>query len=224
MKITQWPQQERPREKLIQLGAHTLSDAELLAIFIQTGAKGETALDLAKRLLSDFGSLRKLLHAPKHRFMRAKGIGTAKYALIQASIELNRRMLTEKMVKEQSFSCADDASRYLQQHLRDKAREVFTVLMLDSQHQLLALRDMFYGTINAAAVYPREIVKQALEDNAASVILAHNHPSGHPEPSVADKQITERVVQALALVDISVLDHFVIGDGTAVSFAQRGLL
>ncbi|MEM0911501.1 MAG: DNA repair protein RadC [Pseudomonadota bacterium] len=224
MKIMQWPRQERPREKLLQFGAQNLSDAELLAIFIQCGVKGESALDIAKRLLTEFGSLRKLLNSPRNRVIGSKGLGSAKYALLQASIEMNRRALLEVMVKEQSFSSAEDASLFLQQHLREKQREVFTVLMLDSQHQLITIHDMFYGTINAATVYPREIVKQALEDNAASVILAHNHPSGHPEPSTADQQITQRIVDALSLVDISVLDHFVIGDGTAVSFAQRGLL
>jgi len=220
----QWPKQERPREKLLQLGVHALSDAELLAIFIQCGVKGESALDVAKRLLTEFGSLRQLLHASRRRLINSKGIGVAKYALLQASAELNRRALVEVMVKERGFSSSEEASFYLQQHLRDKQREVFTVLMLDSQHQLIALHDMFFGTINAATVYPREIVKQALEDNAAAVILAHNHPSGHPEPSNADEQITQRIVQALSLVDINVLDHFVIGEGTAVSFAQRGLL
>lgn len=224
MKIGDWPQQERPREKLLQLGAHTLSDAELLAILIQSGVKGESAVSIARRALSEFGSLRKLFHAPRRKIIQTRGIGQARYVLMQASMEINKRALTEVMIREQCFTRADDTSLFLQQHLRDKKREIFTVLMLDSQHQLLAMHDMFQGTINAAAVYPREIVKQALEDNAAAVILAHNHPSGYAEPSDADKHITDRIVQALSLVDIRVLDHFVIGDGTAVSFAQRGLL
>lgn len=224
MKITQWPVQERPREKLLHYGADKLSDAELLAIFINTGTKGSDAVALAREALQTFGSLRSIVNASRKRLLRTKGIGVARYVLLQASIELHRRSMAEMMVKERSFTKADDASKYLVSQLRDKQREVFVVLMLDSQHQLIANREMFSGTINSAAVYPREIVKQALEDNAAAVILAHNHPSGHTKPSDADKYITDKIVQALALVDIIVLDHFVVGDCTAASFAGLGLL
>ncbi|MFC4700710.1 DNA repair protein RadC [Glaciecola siphonariae] len=224
MKILDWPEQERPREKLLNYGAHTLSDAELLAIFLQTGLKGRNAVQLAKQALLNHGSLRALLHAPKRKLLATSGFGAAKYAILQASIELQKRNMTEQMVRERSFLHADDASSYLISQLRDKQREVFSMLMLDSQHQLIAYREMFQGTINSAAVYPRELVKQAMEDNAAAVILAHNHPSGRAEPSQSDINITEKIKQALALVDVTVLDHFVIGDSTAVSFAQRGLL
>ncbi|MGQ8364168.1 RadC family protein [Glaciecola sp. 1036] len=224
MKIMHWPEQERPREKLLHFGASTLSDAELLAIFIQTGTKDANAVNLAREALSSFGSIRQLLNAPKQKLLKAKGFGIARYVLLQACVELNRRSMTEQMVREHSFTRAEDASKFLLQHLRDKSKEVFSVIMLDSQHQLIANREMFSGTINSAAVYPREIVKQALEDNAAAVILAHNHPSGLPEPSQADRYITKKIVEALALIDVTVLDHFVIGDGTAVSFAQRGYL
>lgn len=224
MKILDWPEQERPREKLLHFGAHTLSDAELLAIFLQTGLKGKNAVQVAKSALQNHGSLRALLQAPRRKLLTTDGFGMAKYALLQASIELQKRNLTEQMIRERSFLHADDASSYLISQLRDKQREVFSMLMLDSQHQLIAYREMFQGTINSAAVYPRELVKQAMDDNAAAVILAHNHPSGRPEPSQSDINITQKIKQALALVDVMVLDHFVIGDGSAVSFAQRGLL
>lgn len=224
MKILDWPEHERPREKLLNYGAHTLSDAELLAIFLQTGLKGQNAVQIAKQALLSHGSLRSLLQAPRRKILGTDGFGKAKYAILQASIELQKRNLTEQMVRERSFLHADDASHYLISQLRDKQREVFSMLMLDSQHQLIAYREMFQGTINSAAVYPRELVKQAMEDNAAAVILAHNHPSGRAEPSQSDINITQKIKQALALVDVTVLDHFVIGDGTAVSFAQRGLL
>ncbi|WP_371196054.1 DNA repair protein RadC [Glaciecola sp. SC05] len=224
MKILDWPEQERPREKLLHFGAHTLSDAELLAIFLQTGLKGQNAVQLATAALQTHGSLRALLQAPRRKLLATAGFGAAKYAMLQASIELQKRNLTELMVRERSFLHADDASSYLISQLRDKQREVFSMLMLDSQHQLIAYREMFQGTINSAAVYPRELVKQAMDDNAAAVILAHNHPSGRPEPSQSDINITQKIKQAMALVDVMVLDHFVIGDGNAVSFAQRGLL
>jgi DNA repair protein RadC len=224
MKILDWPKQERPREKLLHFGAHTLSDAELLAIFLQTGVKGQNAVQLARSALQIHGSLRALLQVSKRRLLTTPGFGSAKYAILQASIELQKRNLSEQMVRERSFCHADDASSYLISQLRDKQREVFSMLMLDSQHQLIAYREMFQGTINSAAVYPRELVKQAMEDNAAAVILAHNHPSGKAEPSQSDINITQKIKQAMALIDVSVLDHFVIGDGRAVSFAQRGLL
>jgi DNA repair protein RadC len=224
MKILDWPEQERPREKLLHYGAHTLSDAELLAIFLQTGVKGQNAVQTAKSALQAFGSLRSLLQAPKRKLTSVPGFGSAKFAILQASIELNKRNMSEHLIRERSFCHADDASNYLISQLRDKQREVFSMLMLDSQHQLIAYREMFQGTINSAAVYPRELVKQAMDDNAAAVILAHNHPSGKAEPSQSDINITQKIQQAMALVDVTVLDHFVIGDSCAVSFAQRGLL
>jgi len=201
MKITDWPEQERPREKLLRYGAHTLSDSELLAIFLQTGLKGQNAVQLANKALQTHGSLRALLQAPRRKLLSSSGFGAAKYAMLQASIELQKRNLSELMVRERSFLHAEDASSYLISQLRDKPREVFSMLL-----------------------YPREIVKQAIDDNAAAVILAHNHPSGRAEPSQADINITQKIKEALTLIDVMVLDHFVIGDGTSVSFAQRGLL
>jgi DNA repair protein RadC len=224
MKITDWPINERPREKLLKLGSETLSDAELLAIFLRTGIQGCSAVDLARNLLSTFGSLRGLLSATQTEFCQVKGIGQAKFVQLQASIEMSKRYLAEKMDKIDALNSVEQTQTFLLSKLRDQKQEVFAVLMLDSQHRLIKYRPMFFGTIDSASVYPRVLVKQALDDNAAAVILAHNHPSGVAEPSQADQHITRRIVDAMALVDIRVLDHFVIGDGVAVSFAQRGLI
>lgn len=224
MKMLEWAQQERPREKLLQFGAATLSDAELLAILINTGIKGRSALALASDAIQKFGGLQGMFFASQKQLTQQSGIGDAKYALIHACCELFKRSMAEQISKQSSFTHADDASNYLRAQLAQQQREVFAMLMLDSQHQLIAYREMFKGTINSAAVYPRELVKQAIEDNAAAVILAHNHPSGVAEPSQADIQITQRIKQAFALIDVVVLDHFVIGHSNAVSFAQRGLL
>jgi DNA repair protein RadC len=224
MKIQDWPLHERPREKLLQFGSQTLSDAELLAILINTGIKGQSAVELARNAINQFGSVQALLFASQPQLLKLPGLGKAKFALLQACTELFKRGLAEKLRQQDSFTSADTASDYLRAQLSQQKREVFAMLMLDSQHQLIAYREMFKGTINSAAVYPRELVKQAMDDNAAAVILAHNHLSGVAEPSQADIQITQRIKQAFALVDVTVLDHFVIGHSCAVSFAQRGLL
>jgi DNA repair protein RadC len=181
-------------------------------------------VDLARNLLSTFGSLRGLLSASQIEFCQAKGIGQAKFVQLQASIEMSKRYLAEKMDKVDALNSVEQTQTFLLSKLRDQRQEVFAMLMLDSQHRLIKYRPMFFGTIDSASVYPRVLVKQALDDNAAAVILAHNHPSGVAEPSQADQHITRRIVDAMALVDIRVLDHFVIGDGVAVSFAQRGLI
>lgn len=224
MKIVEWPQHERPREKLLQYGSASLSDAELLAIIINTGIKGSSAIELASKVIEHFGSLQGVFFASQKRFMQQPGLGAVKYAQVHACFELFKRSMAEQMSRQASFTRAEDASDYLRAQLAQNQREVFAMLLLDSQHQLIAYREMFKGTINSAAVYPRELVKQAMEDNAAAVILAHNHPSGIAEPSQADIQITQRIKQAFALIDVVVLDHFVIGHSSAVSFAQRGLL
>ena len=224
MKITDWPKQERPREKLLANGAATLSDSELLAIFLRTGIKGCSAIDLARNLLSEFGSLRRLFGASEHDFCQTKGLGQAKFAQLQASLEMSQRYMAETLNKTDAFKSVEQTQAYLIAKLRDQPHEVFAMLLLDSQHRLIKYRPMFYGTIDSASVYPRVLVQQALIDNAAAVILAHNHPSGIAEPSQADQSITKRVIDAFSLMDIKVLDHFVIGDGIAVSFAQRGLL
>jgi len=224
MKILDWPKHERPREKLLAQGAAALSDTELLAIFLRTGIKDCSAIDLARNLLTEFGSLRGLLGASEHDFCRAKGLGQAKFSQLQACLEMSQRYMAEALDKTDVFSSVEQTQAYLIAKLRDQPHEVFAMLLLDSQHRLIKYRPMFYGTIDSASVYPRVLVQQALIDNAAAVILAHNHPSGVAEPSQADKSITKRVIDAFSLMDIKVLDHFVIGDGIAVSFAQRGLL
>ena len=222
MAICDWPAAERPREKLLQQGAVTLSDAELLAIFLRTGVKGKSAVDLARELLQEFGGLRALLMADQQCFCIPSGLGPAKFAQLQAVLEMARRHLAEELQRGDALTSPELTRRYLLAQLRDRRHEVFACLLLDSQHRVLKYQELFRGTIDGAAVYPREVVKLALDQGAAAVILAHNHPSGIAEPSQADRAITERLQQALALVDIRVLDHLVVGDGYAVSFAERG--
>ncbi len=224
MAITDWPLDERPREKLLSRGATALSDAELLAIFLRTGVAGITAVDLARDLLGRFGGLRQLLDADRHDFCAAKGLGSAKFAQLQAVLEMARRHLHERLQRGDALTSPALTRQFLQVQLRDEPHEVFAVLYLDSQHRVLAFEPLFRGTLDSAAVYPREVVKRCLAHNAGAVILAHNHPSGIAEPSQSDRRITERLRDALALVDIRLLDHIVIGDGEAVSLAERGWL
>ena len=222
--IRDWPAEERPREKLIQRGAASLSDAELIAIFIRTGTSGRTAVDIARELLNRFGSLRGLLRAEFHDVTGVVGLGPAKFAQLKAVLELGQRYLGESIRPGQPLSDPEAVRRYLAARLRDLPYEVFCCLYLDNRHRVLAFEQLFRGTINGAAVYPREVVKQALARNAAAVILVHNHPSGIAEPSRADELLTRRVKEALDLVDIRVLDHLVVGDGEMTSFCERGLL
>jgi DNA repair protein RadC len=224
MAISDWPEAERPREKLLAKGAQALSDAELLAIFLRTGCRGETAVDLARRLLSNFGSLREMFNAGVNQFCEVKGLGPAKYTQLQAVLEMSRRHLQEQLSRGDGLTSPQATRQYLLSCLRDKKQEQFACLFLDSQHRVIRFETLFYGTIDAACVYPREVVSRCLELQAAAVIFAHNHPSGVAEPSQADRRITERLVQALGLLDIRVLDHFVVGDGEVVSFAERGWL
>lgn len=224
MSIRHWPATERPREKLLERGAMALSDAELLAIFLRTGIAGTDAVSLARQLLSQFGSLRRLLGASQHDFCAAKGLGEAKFVQLQAVLELSKRYLQQQIQRDTVFNEPAAVKRYLQHAISGEQREVFLLLYLDSQHRLIKAEPLFSGTIDASPVYPRIVVQQALAHNAAAVILAHNHPSGVAEPSRADKAITERLVQALMLVDIKVLDHFIVGDADVISFAERGWL
>lgn len=224
MAITDWPPEERPREKLLARGPQSLSDAELLAIFLRTGLQGITAVDLARRLLAEFGGLRQLLEADLSAFSAHKGLGPAKYAQLQAALEMARRYLWERLQRGDPLGSPEETRRFLLARLRDYPHEVFACLLLDNRHRVIAFEELFRGTIDAASVYPREVVKLALTRNAAALIVAHNHPSGVAEPSRADELLTRRLRDALALVDIRLLDHFVIGDGEAVSFAERGLL
>ncbi len=224
MGIRDWPVAERPREKLLNQGAAALSDAELLAIFLRTGVSGCDAVELARRLLLEFGSLRGLLAADKSHFCQAHGLGEAKYVQLQAVLEMSCRYLGEEMKRGDALTSPTATRRFLQAKLRDRRQEVFALLLLDNQHRVLHFAELFFGTLDAASVYPREVVQTALKYNAAAVILCHNHPSGVAEPSRADRSLTDRLCAALGLIDVRVLDHLVVGDGETVSFAERGWL
>jgi len=221
--ISDWPAEERPREKLLDRGADALSDAELLAIFLRTGTRGVTAVDLARTLLDEFGGLKPLLESGEQDFCRHLGLGRAKYAQLRAVLEMARRHLYENIQRGDALCCPDDTRAYLRAQLQSCPHEVFACLFLDNRNRVLSFEKMFHGTIDGASVYPREVVRKAIEKNAAAVIFAHNHPSGVAEPSSADEQITRRLKDALSLVDVRVLDHMVIGD-EVISFAERGLL
>jgi DNA repair protein RadC len=224
MAIRDWPKDERPREKLLMQGAETLSDAELLAILLRTGMPGRSAVQLARDLLTHFQSLRKLIAADRVRFCAEPGLGLARYAELQAAVEIARRQLTETLRTGPSLASPRATRDFLLARLRDREHEVFCCLYLDNRHRLIHFEELFRGTIDGASVHPREVVKQALLWNSAAVIVAHNHPSGIPEPSQADEIITQRVKHALALVDIRLLDHIIVGDGASVSLAERGVV
>lgn len=216
------PSESMPREKLLSRGPQSLSDAELLAILLRTGTQGMNVLELADFLLREFGSLRSLFSSSKAHFCQHKGLGEAKYVQMQASLEITQRFLAETLKRGEALTSPQQTQLYLSSVLRDRQREAFYILFLDNQHRVIQDEILFEGTIDAASVYPREVVKRALHHNAAALILAHNHPSGVAEPSQSDRRITSRISDALALVDIRVLDHFVVGDGEIVSFAERG--
>ncbi|WP_025769432.1 RadC family protein [Thioalkalivibrio sp. HK1] len=224
MTISDWPSMERPREKLLAQGPRALSSAELLALFIQTGTRGCSAVDVARNALVHAGGLRALFDLPPDRLADIPGIGPARAALIKAAIEIATRYLEEGLQKREIFSCPEDTCHYLHARLRSRPHEVFACLFMDNRHRMIAYEEMFRGTINGTSVHPREIVKRALELNAAALIVAHNHPSGVAEPSETDRSMTRKLASALALVDLRLLDHIVIGDGDVVSFSQRGLL
>jgi DNA repair protein RadC len=224
MAIKDWPEGERPREKLLQRGAGALSDAELLAIFLRTGTQGKDAVQLSRELLQDFDGLRPLLCAEQRDFCQRAGLGPAKYAQLQAVLEMGRRHLYQRNLASEPLTDPSQARDYLHSRLRDYPHEVFACLFLDTRHRVLRFEELFRGTLNGASVHPREVVKRALSLNAAALIFAHNHPSGVAEPSAADRQLTRQLQQALQLVEIKVLDHFVIGDGEWASFAERGWL
>lgn len=216
------PKSSMPREKLLSHGPQALTDAELVAIFLRTGTQERNVIALSDYLLAEFGSLRGLFSADLEQFCAHKGLGVAKYVQLQAVLEMTQRYLSETLKRGDALTSPEQTKLYLSGVLRDKQREEFYVLFLDNQHRVIRGESLFQGTIDAASVYPREVVKRALELNAAALILAHNHPSGVAEPSQSDRRITRRISDALALVDIRVLDHFVIGDGDIVSFAERG--
>ncbi|TMM45691.1 RadC family protein [Colwellia ponticola] len=223
--LKDWPESERPREKLVNSGALSLSDAELLAIFLRTGVKGCNVVDLARQLLSSFGSLAAIFSASQQDFCARRGLGTAKYVQLQACLEMSKRYLAESLQETDCSLTSSQATRdYLLSELRLETREIFAVLFLDNQHHVLTFERLFFGTLNAAAVYPRVVVEQALKHHAAAVILTHNHPSGIAEASLADKQITERLIQALQLIDIRVLDHIIVAGNQCYSFAEHNEL
>ena len=222
MSIRHWPAAERPREKLLERGAASLSDAELLAIFLRTGVVGCSAVELARRLLHEFGSLRALLEADQASFSSHLGLGRAKYAQLQAVLEMARRHLAEQLRRDSALESPQAVRDFLKARLRHEAHEVFACLFLDGRHRVLAFEVLFHGSIDCASVYPRQVVKRALAHNAAALILSHNHPSGITEPSQADRRLTQRLKDALALVDVRVLDHFIVGDGEPLSMAEMG--
>ncbi len=222
MAIHQWPEYQRPREKPLAKGSKALSDQELLAIFLRTGVSGMSAIDLAAKLITEFGGLGALLNANQARFCSIKGLGLAKYCQLRATLELTERYLGEQLNNNDIFTSPKQVEDYLSVQMRDYQREVFSVLLLDSRHQLLGYHELFHGTIDTTSVHPREVVKLALEKNAAAVIVAHNHPSGMAEPSNADIDITQRLKTALALIDIRLLDHFIIGRGDITSLSNEG--
>jgi DNA repair protein RadC len=224
MPIKDWPESERPRERLLQHGPQSLSDAELLAIFLRTGIAGASALDLARELLRRFSGLTGLVGSSLEEFSQTKGLGEAKYVQLQAVLELARRAIDEGLRREAVLNSPDKVRQYLQLQLARREHEVFAVLYLDAQNRLLKCEELFRGTLTQTSVHPREVVKQALRHNAAAVILAHNHPSGVAEPSRADELLTRALKDALALVEVRVLDHLIVAGNATVSFAERGLI
>ena len=224
MAITDWPLQERPRERLLTLGPASLADAELLAILLRTGVKGKSAVDIARELISRFGSVAGLLEAGSDKLEDTPGLGTAKLAQLQAALELARRALREESTSRSALTSPRAVRDYLRLTLAGRDHEVFVVVLLDAQHRVVASEELFRGTLTQTSVYPREVVKCALKRNAAAVIFAHNHPSGVAEPSHADEILTRSLKSALALVDIQVLDHFIVAGTRTLSFAERGLL
>lgn len=224
MSIKHWPENERPREKMLLQGIEALSDAELLAIFFGTGTKGKTSIDVARDLLSRFKSLKNVMTASPSELRKQPGIGIAKYALLKAVSEIGNRLYRENLFKKDVLHHAQETKRYVCAQLQHLHQEVFACLFLDTRNQVISFEKLFYGTLNSAVVYPRSVAKRALYHNAASVIFAHNHPSGNPEPSEADKILTRKLIQVLDLLEIRVLDHLVIGGARVISFAEENLI
>ena len=224
MAINDWQEQDRPRERLFAHGANKLSDAELLAITLRTGTQGKNAVELARELLQEFGSLRGLLNAERHQLSHISGFGPVKFAQFKAIAELGQRYARENLQRGDALTSPEQTENYLRTRLRDNQQEVFACLWLDNRHRVIHFDELFFGTINGASVYSREVVRAALRHNAAAVILCHNHPSGIAEPSSADQQITKRLKQALELIDVAVLDHIIVGDQECTSLAREGLI
>lgn len=224
MSIKHWPENERPREKMLNHGIEVLTDAELLAIFFRTGIKGRTAIDIARDLLSHFRGLKNLMAASPSELSKQPGIGLAKYAQLKALSEMSKRLYQDVVIKKDAIHHVSDTKRYVKAQLQHFQQEVFACLFLDTRNQIICFEKLFYGTLNSATVYPRSIAKRALYHNAASVIFAHNHPSGNPEPSEADKIMTKRLTETLDLLEIRVLDHLIVGEREVISFAEENLI
>jgi DNA repair protein RadC len=224
MRIADWPENERPRERFLKHGANALSEAELLAIFLRTGIAGANAVELGRQLLARFGNLQRLFAAPLSEVASVRGLGPAKYVQLQAVIEMARRALEEDISERDAMSSPQTVREFLRLTLGGKAHEIFMAMFLDAQNRLLGSEELFRGTLTQTSVYPREVVKTALRYNAAGVIFAHNHPSGVAEPSRADELLTQTLKQALSLVEIKTLDHFIVAGSRTLSFAERGLL
>jgi DNA repair protein RadC len=222
MIIREWPTNERPREKLLQRGASVLSDAELLAVLLGSGVAGRNVLELARGLLARFGGLRQFLEADREAVLREPGLGPVKYAQLQALLEIGRRYLDESIERGAVLESPASVRRYLKSMLRHEVSEVFGCLFLDTKHRPLAFEILFRGTIDRASVYPREVVRRALQHNAAALILCHNHPSGSSEPSQDDVHLTLSLKRGLGLIDVRVLDHIIIGDGEPLSMVEHG--
>lgn len=220
--LKDWPADDRPREKLLQQGPQALTDAELLAIFLRTGVRGCHVVDLARQLLQSFGSIGAIFQSEHDDFCARNGLGTAKYVQLQACLEMSKRCLAEQLQQQTVLTSSHATREYLLAQLRFETREIFCLLYLDNQHQVIKFERLFFGTIDAAAVYPRVVIEQALKYQAGAVILAHNHPSGIAQASIADKQITDKLVQALQLIDIRVLDHIIVAGHQCYSFAEHG--
>lgn len=224
MSIRDWPSAERPREKLLKNGPQTLSEAELLAVLLQSGTRGQSALDIARRLLAEFGSLRDLLTADRAKVCAARGLGPSRFVTLQAAVELARRHHQQVMMNGSAIADPSALREFVRVRLRDLTHEVFCCVYLDNRHRVIAFQELFRGTIDWTSVHPREVIKEALARNAAAVILAHNHPSGNPEPSQADELITRRLKDALGLVEIRLIDHLVVADRSCISLAEQGVI
>lgn len=223
-KITDMPLEDRPREKLLQRGASALSNAELLAIFLRTGTQGKSALDLANDLLDEFGNLRSLLAADCEQFCQAKGLGSAKYVQLKACVEMSRRYLRECLERGKVLSSPNGTRQFLQAEFRGRNDEVFAAVLLDNKHRVISFEELYQGSIEEESISQREVIERVLKYNAAALILAHNNPFGVAEPSQADISITQELKKVLNLVDVRVLDHFILGNGYCVSIAEKGLI
>lgn len=224
MTITKWPEAERPREKLLARGASHLSNAELLALLFGSGIQGKSAVDLARELLNKFEGLRGLFSASFQEFQTIRGLGLSKYCQCQAILELNRRCSEESLKRADKMTSAQAVKHFLKNELREYRQEIFACLFLDNHHRMITFEKLFYGTIDTATVHPRILIERTLYHNAAAIILAHNHPSGSAEPSLADREITKILFEALALIDVRLLDHFIIGDQQITSLSEEGPL